>query len=146
MQSNGTTPFEFGATISGGDTATTYPQSPCDVTITPYSEASLAGTAGDAVTFTIELDEDVGGVGVQVQATNQSNVVIPGNKILFPATGGLLAGVGTNNDPTVSLNISGVATGTPASSGGTDYLIYYDHDAGALRKVAVTGLPYEPEA
>ena len=146
MKADGTTPFEFGATVSGSDVATTYPQSPCDVTITPYSEASLAGTAGDAVTMTIELDEDVGGVGVQVPATNQSNVVIPGNKILFPATGGLLAGVGTNNDPTVSLNISGVATGTPVSSGGTDYLIYYDHDAGALRKVAVTGLPYEPEA
>jgi len=143
MQSNGTTPFEFGATVSGSDVATTYPQSPCDVTITPYSEASLAGTAGDPVTFTIELDEDVGGVGVQVQATNQSNVVIPGNKILFPATGGLLAGVGTNNDPTVSLNISGVSTGT-ATSSGTDYLIYYDADAGALRKIDITGLPYEP--
>ena len=59
MKADGTTPFEFGATVSGSDVAVTYPQSPCDVTITPYSEASAAGTAGDAVALTIEVNAEV---------------------------------------------------------------------------------------
>jgi hypothetical protein len=107
MESDGSTPFEFGATVPGSNTATTYPQSPCDVTITPYSAASLGGTAGEPVKITIELDGDVGHVGVMVQATALASVVIPGNKLLVPASGGLLAGIGTNNDPTVSVNIGG---------------------------------------
>jgi hypothetical protein len=107
MESNGSTPFEFGATVPGGNVTTTYPESPCDVTITPYSAASLGGTAGEAVTMTIELDGSVGAVGVRVQATTLASVVIPGNKLLVPASGGLLAGIGTNNDPTVSVNIGG---------------------------------------
>jgi hypothetical protein len=143
MESDGSTPFEFGATVPGSNTATTYPESPCDVTITPYSGASLGGTAGEAVTMTIELDDSVGAVGVRVQATTLASVVIPGNKLLVPQTGGLLAGIGTNNDPSISLNITGVATGSAADNT-NDYLIYYDAAAGALRKVAIDGLPYEP--
>jgi len=112
MESNGSTPFEFGATVPGGNVTTAYPESPCDVTITPYSAASLGGTAGDAVTMTIELDASVGAVGIRVQATTLTSVVIPGNKLLVPATGGLLAGIGTNNDPTVSVNIAGLASHT----------------------------------
>jgi len=142
MQSDGSTPFEFGATVPGSNTATAYPQSPCDVTITPYSGASLGGTAGEAVTITIELDGDVGHVGAMVQATNLSNVVIPGNKILFPATGGLLAGIGADNNPTVSVNITGLDTAV--ATGSSDYLIFYDSATGALKKVAVDDLPYEP--
>jgi len=107
MESDGSTPFEFGATVPGSNTATTYPQSPCDVTITPYSAASLGGTAGEPVKITIVVDGDVGHVGVMVQATALASVVIPGNKLLVPASGGLLAGIGTNNDPTVSVNIGG---------------------------------------
>ena len=57
--------------------------------------------------MTIELDGSVGAVGVRVQATTLASVVIPGNKLLVPASGGLLAGIGTNNDPTVSVNIGG---------------------------------------
>jgi len=143
MESDGSTPFEFGATVPGSNTATTYPESPCDVTVTPYSAASLAGTAGEPVKITIELDADVGHVGVMVQATTLASVVIPGNKLLVPQTGGLIAGIGTNNDPSISLNITGVATGSAADNT-NDYLIYYDAAAGALRKVAIDGLPYEP--
>ena len=78
-----------------------------------------------------------------VQATTLASVVIPGNKLLVPQTGGLIAGIGTNNDPSISLNITGVATGSAADNT-NDYLIYYDAAAGALRKVAIDGLPYEP--
>ena len=77
-----------------------------------------------------------------VQATNLSNVVIPGNKILFPATGGLLAGIGADNNPTVSVNITGLDTAV--ATGSSDYLIFYDSATGALKKVAVDDLPYEP--
>ena len=144
-ETGGSAVFYFTSTVNvGGNVATTYPQSPCDVTITPYSEASAAGTAGDPVALTIEIDADVGHIGVMVQATNASNVVIPGKTILFPAAGGLLAGVGTNNDPTVSVNISGLDDPSVAPDQSHDYLIYYDGTEGKLLKVPIDGLPYEP--
>ena len=144
-ETGGSAVFYFTSTVNvGGNVATTYPQSPCDVTITPYSEASAAGTAGDPVALTIEIDADVGHIGVMVQATNASNVVIPGKTILFPAAGGLLAGVGTNNDPTVSVNISGLDDPEVAPDQSHDYLIYYDGTEGKLLKVPIDGLPYEP--
>jgi len=104
--------FKFRATVPGSNTATTYPESPTDITITPYSGTNAGGTAGTAVKLTLEMDADFGHVGAMVQATTLASVVIPAKKILFPATGGMLAGIGTNNNPTVSVNIAGLASHT----------------------------------
>lgn len=143
LQKDGSTdPYEFSASISGA--TTTYPEASL-VTVTPYPETSAGGTAGNSMSERICIDGDTGAVGVRAQETGATDgPIIPGTRLLVPETGGLTLAVDSDtSNPAISLSIPGVATGT-ATSSGTDYLIYYDADAGALRKIDITGLPYEP--
>tara|TARA_R110000824_G_scaffold18676_5_gene73585 strand:- start:1766 stop:4000 length:2235 start_codon:yes stop_codon:yes gene_type:complete len=141
--SDPTTVYDFTATTSGSSTAYDVAST---VVITPYDKtggAAGSGTAGEKMSVDIVLDADTGAVGVRVQATTNANLILPGQVIKFPATGGMLAGRDTGDgNPTVSLNIMGVDVAVAAGS--SDYLIFYDSATGALKRVAVNALPYEP--
>jgi len=141
LNSGATAAYEFSSSISGASTS--YPEASL-VTITPYPETSAGGTAGNTVSEKIEIDGDTGAVGIRAQETGASDgPIIPGTRLLVPETGGLTLAVDSDtSNPAISLNIMGVDTAV--ASGSSDYLIFYDSASGALKKVAVDGLPYEP--